>query len=215
MHRATRQASHTILLVEASPTLRRMITLGLQYRGLRIIEVDAPGDLPDLSTSYPDLILLDIDGAVGNGAQSLAEIESNPLLASLPIVTLAWETPGFISSDEEGVRTRHSRRISLVKPFDARALYAVIESQLHRQLSSVEEQYVRSASRAITRVAYAPSTAPPAPSLCPMLTAVGLLLAFIGLMLQLAITAIGLLIVIIALLWWTLGTKPGNVAMAR
>jgi plastocyanin domain-containing protein len=48
-----------------------------------------------------------------------------------------------------------------------------------------------------------------------MITAAGLLLTVVGLMLQIAITAIGLLIVIAALLWWTLGTKPENLAVAR
>ena len=45
------------------------------------------------------------------------------------------------------------------------------------------------------------------PSIWPLVTAAGLLLAFTGLMIQITITALGLLIVIVALLWWTLGSK--------
>lgn len=220
MHRAVRQ--RTILLVEADPALRRMITLGLQYRGLRVIDVDSPGELSDMSKSNPDLVLLDIDGKVGNGVQSLAEVQANPTLTSLPIVMLTWDASTLISSGEElddanETPARQSRCTTLAKPFDARSLYAMIETQLNQdtQQAAVEQHHVQPASRAISHVTYAPPTSLATPSLCPMLTAAGLMLALIGLMLQLAITAVGLLIVIAALLWWTLGAKPDSLAIAR
>ena len=40
------------------------------------------------------------------------------------------------------------------------------------------------------------------------ITAAGVLLVFIGMMLQIAVTGVGILIVLVALLLWTLGTKP-------
>lgn len=214
MHSAAghaRYTRHTILLVEANPSLRRMIALGLRYRGLDVIEAASPSEFCDMSKRCPDLILLDIDGEVGNGAALLAEIRAYPLLASLPTVLLAWDASIPARTREDNAQVRHA---SLAKPFDARALHAVIEAQLLQanQLPSAGEPYAQGASYSTARIAYA---SPATPSLCPMLTAAGLMLAFIGLMLQIAITAIGLLIVIAALLWWTLGSKQEHIAVAR
>jgi DNA-binding response OmpR family regulator len=198
-----------------------MIALGLRYRGLDVIEASSPDDLLDLKRC-PDLILLDIDGEVGNRAVALAEVQANPILTFLPIVMLTWDTSNLSEPDEDHENAketpaRQSRHTTLAKPFDARSLYAVIETQLHQNywLPAVEEQYAQSDSHVISRISYTPPASPAAPSLCPMLTAAGLMLAFIGLMLQLAITAVGLLIVIAALLWWTLGTKPESLVVAR
>jgi small neutral amino acid transporter SnatA (MarC family) len=76
-------------------------------------------------------------------------------------------------------------------------LHAAIE----RLLLNVEES---KAARKQERY-LAASRAAVAPSIWPLVTAVGVLLAMIGLMLQLTVTAIGLLVVITALLCWTLG----------
>jgi hypothetical protein len=54
-----------------------------------------------------------------------------------------------------------------------------------------------------------------APSVWPIVTAIGVLVAVIGVMLQIAITVVGILIVIVALLLWTLGTKPEQGMGAR
>jgi DNA-binding response OmpR family regulator len=212
MHSAAR---HTILLVEANPSLRRMIALGLRYRGLDVIEAASPDEIYDTSKRRPDLILLDIDGEVGNGAALLAEIQACLLLASLPIVLLTWDASMPLRTGEEYRLVQYT---SLAKPFDARALHAVIESRLSPENMPGQQEQSR-ASIQPGRDDSSPNnlraSSPAAPSLCPMLTAAGLMLAFIGLMLQIAITAIGLLIVIAALLWWTLGTKQENIAVAR
>ena len=47
-------------------------------------------------------------------------------------------------------------------------------------------------------------------SIWPLITAVGLFLAFIGLMGLLPLTGFGLLIVFASLLWWTLGGKASG-----
>jgi DNA-binding response OmpR family regulator len=212
MLRDARHREHTVLLVEADPALRRMIALGLRHRGLRVIEADAPGTLsiPHMSKNRPDLVLLDIDGSgrVNGGEQVLAEMQAAGWLASLPIVLLSWDISLPGSPGEELVKTDtgHSRCTSIAKPFDARALYATIDAQLK------QEQFAQVSS--ITRVTYAPPVSPARPSLCPILAAAGLLLIFAGLLLQLAVTGVGLLILIVTLLYWTLGSKPDNLAVA-
>ncbi len=215
MHSAAQHSRHTILLVEANPSLRRMIALGLRYRGLDVIEATSPHEIYDMSKRRPDLMLLDIDGEVGNGAALLAEIQAYPLLTSLPTVLLTWDASMLLRASEENRLVQYT---SLAKPFDARALHAVIEARLSPEnMPGLQEQSRTSIQpgRDDSSPNNMRAPSPAAPSLCPMLTAAGLMLAFIGLMLQIAITAIGLLIVIAALLWWTLGTKQENIAVAR
>ena len=194
MQRATR---HSVLLVEANPSLRRMITLGLQHRGLHTIEADAPASFPISPSIVPELIILDMDGRMVDSLSLLEQVEAHPTLSTLPVVILTWENNLSPAMRGEEAFGSAPARLFLSKPFDARALHAVID----RLLFDVEE------SKAARRQAayLATSRVVVAPSIWPLVTAIGLLLAMIGLMLQLTITAIGLLVVIIALLCWTLG----------
>jgi DNA-binding response OmpR family regulator len=193
MQHATR---HTVLLVEANPSLRRMIALGLQHRGQHVIEADSPASFPASPGVLPDLMVLDIDGEAGNGQALLAQAEAHPTLSTLPVVALAWED--HFPADMRNEDTVPPR-VCLTKPFDARALHIAIEQLL---LDSEETEAARKqASYLATRRTTA------TPSIWPLVTAIGLLLAVIGLMFQITVTAIGLLIVMTALLCWTLGTK--------
>src|SRR5215467_10679886 len=83
----------TVLLIEQDPALRRLITLGLQHRSIRVIEATSPADLPALDSNEqpPDLLLLDIDGSVNSDSSVLATFQSHPHLSTLPIIVLAWE----------------------------------------------------------------------------------------------------------------------------
>ncbi len=192
-----RTIRHSILLVEANPSLRRIITLGLQHRGLHAIEASTPASFPLSPSIVPELVILDIDGKVVDSQSLLDQIEAHPTLSTLPVVILTWESsPSAVIRTEEAFGSAPSR-LFLSNPFDARALHIAID----RLLLDVEES--RAAGR---QTAYlATSRAAVAPSIWPLVTAIGLLLAMIGLMLQLTITAIGLLVVMTALLCWTLG----------
>jgi DNA-binding response OmpR family regulator len=196
MQRATR---HSVLLVEANPSLRRMIALGLQHRGLHTIEANAPASFPLSPSVMPDLIVLDIDGETANGQTLLAQAEAHPALSTLPIVVLTWENYFPQEMREGALHWSVPARVYLTKPFDARALHNAIEQLLldveESRVARKQENYL-AARRAAT-----------APSIWPLITAIGLLLAMIGLMLQIAVTAVGLLIVMTALLCWTLGPK--------
>lgn len=200
MWRATR---HTVLLVEANPSLRRMIALGLQHRGLHVIEASSPSSFPASLALLPDLMVLDIDGEAGNGDALLAEVGANPALSSIPVVALAWENQ--VAAGEPGAEIQRivSPHTCLTKPFDARTLHAAIEQILLN--GEAEAQFVASTQKLEHYLAARHSTT--APSIYPLLAAVGLLLAVIGVMLQITVTAVGLLIVLTALLCWTLGAK--------
>jgi DNA-binding response OmpR family regulator len=174
-----------------------MITLGLQHRGLHSIEAQAPASLPVSPAIAPELIVLDIDGEMADGQSLLAQIEAHPMLATLPVVILTWENNFSPAMRAEETSGSAPARLFLSKPFDARALHAAIDSLLR----DVEES--KAARRQATYLAASRTAV--APSIWPLVTAIGLLLAMIGLMLQLTVTAIGLLVVITALLCWTLG----------
>ena len=189
-------SKHTVLLIEADRSLRRLITLGLQYRGMHVIEASSPTSMPSSLSQLPDVVVLDIDGEVGSNHALLSTFQSHPYFSTIPLIVLAWDC--FVTSGNH----KHSSQASitcLAKPFDARTLLTTIEQiQVTSQETcpaSRQEQLL--AKRSITST----------PSIWPLITAAGLLLSLIGLMTQITISALGLLVMLIALLWWTLGTK--------
>jgi DNA-binding response OmpR family regulator len=197
----------TILLIEADASLRRLITLGLQYRGMHVIEASSPADLPPLEAPQPDLLVLDVDAGISSDWSLVTEAQSHPLLATLPIVVLAWDYPS-----PEGIQQATTSVqpcvTCLSKPFDARTLHATIE----QLLATTTAQVVTPAKT--EEMLLAAHAASPSASIWPLITAAGLLVAFIGLMVQITLTAIGILIVMVALLWWTLGTKKEQVHLS-
>ncbi len=195
----------TVLLIEADRSLRRLIALGLQHRGMQIIEADSPTQLNIPEGQLPALLVLDIDSDANSDWSLLNVLDVLPELATIPIVVLTWEVLVPAGMPEDFVEERVT---SLSKPFDARTLHATIEQLLvtytaNRTGLTHEVQEVYTTGRAVSA----------APSIWPLLTAAGLLLAFIGLMGQLSLIIIGLCIVLVSLLWWTLGTKPERAAL--
>jgi DNA-binding response OmpR family regulator len=195
----------TVLLIEADRSLRRLIALGLQHRGMHIIEADSPTQLNIPEGQLPELLVLDIDSGVNSDWTLLESVYALPELSTIPIVVLTWEVLVPAGMGEDFVEERVT---SLTKPFDARTLHATVEQLLATytvhtagQTHAVHEAYA--AGRAVSA----------SPSIWPLLTAAGLLLAFIGLMGQLSLIIIGLLIVVVSLLWGTLGTKPERAAL--
>ena len=203
---------HTVLLIEQDASLRRLIALGLQYRGIQVIEATspAPTHLPasDIQAQPPDLLLLDIDGGVSSNWSLLTTVQSHPYFSALPIVVLAWENILPEATDAHRAATQ-TRITCLTKPFDARTLHSTIEQLL---LESAPQ--AANAAPATQELLLLAQTASPAPSIWPVITAAALLLTFIGLMVHITITVIGLVIFLIALLGWTLGTRPETAPMS-
>ncbi len=194
---------YIVLLIEADRSLRRLIALGLQYRGMHVIEASSPRNIPVLESQQPSLVVLDIDGEAGSNRSLLSTVLDNPYLSTLPMVVLAWDclVPAGIHQD-----TSQAQLTCLSKPFDARTLQATIE-----QILGVTEEINSTAKQGVLLAAH---SATPTPSIWPLITAVGLLLLFTGLMTQFVISVLGLLIIIVALLWWTLGTRPEHEPLA-
>ncbi len=194
-----RDTRFTVLLIEPDTSLRRLIVLGLEHRGMQVIEVDSLATLADQAITDPDLLVLDIDNGYRDDASLLAAVQAHPYLSALPMVVLAWERVQFAQR-----ASALPLREFLAKPFDARMLHATIENLLVTS-SSID----RSARRGIVPASTASVVS--SAGLCPLLTAAGLLLTVIGLMLlQLMIAGAGALVILFGLLWWTLGKRPAR-----
>jgi DNA-binding response OmpR family regulator len=197
-----RERKHTVLLIEADRSMRRLITLGLEYLGMYVIEAGFPTSIPALQSQLPDIVVLDIDSEAGSDYTLLSTFQSHPYFSSVPLIVLSWDCLVTSGSHLNG---SHTSIACLVKPFDARTLHTTIE-QIHdtRNFGPSSRQELLLANRSVT----------PTPSIWPLITAAGLVLALIGLMTQIAISALGLLVILIALLWWTLGTKAKSGSLA-
>ncbi len=189
----------TILLIEPDTSLRRLIVLGLQHRGLQVFAVGSLQALADQPVGHPDLLILDIDNGSCDDAVLLTTVQKHPFLSTLPLVVLAWERETQAhATDETSALVEYQ-----TKPFDARRLHATIENLL--ETSAALQQPERQTTAVALSHAFVAGA-----SLCPLITASGLLLTVIGLMLQFMVAGLGLLVILVGLLWWTLGKRPTN-----
>jgi len=196
----------TVLLIEPDPVLRRLIVLGLEHRGMHVIEAKSATSMTSFEGHQLDLLVLDVDGSAGHQRSFLAEAHAllaRPLFSSLPTILLVWEYPASIGAAQSTLAISSPVKY-LTKPFDARVLHETLDQFLLVQ--AAEEAAREARAEELLLATYAKQAS--SPSIWPVVTAAGLLLAFIGMMLQIAITIVGLLIVIVALLWWTLEKKP-------
>ncbi len=203
----------TVLLIEADTSLRRLIALGLEYRGMHVIEASSEWNLPTLGAKKPDLLILDVDGAKGSDWTLIEAAQAHPYLSTLPVVVLTWECPVAVGAASEEQNSFQGHTTCLTKPFDARALHTTIEALLVADSTNSTDSTAQETARK-QDILLMTQQATAAPSIWPLMTAAGLLLAFIGLMGVLAITALGLCIVLVSLLWWTLGTGGKKQAVA-
>ena len=185
------QTPSTVLVFEPDPSLRRLITLGLLHRNLSVVEVDSLSSLEETNTNSIDLLVLDVDNAVTCDWELLDTIQ--PRFASVATIVLAWEPPF----------TARRGTTFLPKPFDARTLHRTVDDLISARFA---EQRAREAQmEAALLAAYSSHTGP---SAWPVITAAGLFLLVVGLLLQLALAVVGGLIVVIGLLLWTLSGPP-------
>ena len=193
-----------VLLIEADASLRRLIALGLQHRNMDVIEASSFVHAPSIETA--DLLIIDVDGGIHSDWSLLASVKTAPAFATVPTIVLAWEQLPVIHTSLAATQTQVT---CLTKPFDARIMQESINQLL--AVRAAKEAALLAEAEAALLATYKTQTPP---SIWPILTAIGLLIAFMGMLLQVAITILGILIVIVALLWWTLGTKSVHRAVA-
>jgi DNA-binding response OmpR family regulator len=199
----------TLLLIESEASLRRLIALGLQDQGIYVVEASEPTTIPSFDTQQLDLVVMDVDRGPRADWSFLDVLQSHSQLSTLPMIVLAWNRPSAATTSPSVIALLESpaqaRAVFLPKPFDARALHGVI-GQLLQARTQQEAQH----EALIEERLLAAYSTYAAPSIWPVITAIGLLITVCGLLFHFAIVVLGLLVVIAALLLWTLGEKPAS-----
>ena len=89
----------TILLVEDTPDIRKMVKYMLEFSGFRVLEGKDGLEAVDLAfREHPDLILMDMSLPVMDGCQATRLIRKRHELAGVPIIACTaynqWEWRG-------------------------------------------------------------------------------------------------------------------------
>ena len=121
--------SARILVVDDSPTIRRVVAAILEARGYRaLLAGDGQEALEMLGTEEVDLVLLDFVMPRMNGYQFCRELRADPNLKTLPVV--------LMSAKGDKIRGQFVQQTgaidAITKPFDARGLIAVVEGALKK-----------------------------------------------------------------------------------
>jgi two-component system, chemotaxis family, chemotaxis protein CheY len=113
----------TILAVDDSPSLRRMVAFTLKGAGYDVIEaVDGHAALDKAKATTVALVLTDQNMPLMDGFTLIESLRALPAYARVPIVMLTTE-----SSDEMKARGRAVGATGwMVKPFDPRRLLEVV-----------------------------------------------------------------------------------------
>jgi twitching motility two-component system response regulator PilG len=119
-----------VLVVDDSPTVRKLVTITLEKRDYRVIPAgDGLEALAKISDGLPDLILLDITMPRMDGYQLCKIIKSNPGTKHVPVVMLSGKD-GFFDK----VRGRMAGSTEYItKPFKPDALVETVEKHIARK----------------------------------------------------------------------------------
>ena len=116
-----------ILVVEDSPTIRKVITITLKRSGYDIVEAeDGLEALSRISEGAPDLILLDVILPKMDGFKILSLIKGNKELKAIPVIMLTSKD-GFINKVKGKVAGASAY---LTKPFDPKKMIGEIEKHI-------------------------------------------------------------------------------------
>ncbi len=122
-----------LLVVDDSPTIRKVVSTLLQVRGYRAVTAADGREALRLLREQPiDLVLLDFVMPIMNGYQFCRELRADPNLRQLPVVLMSAKGDKI-----RGPFLRETGAIdAITKPFDPRALYAVVETALRKPTGS-------------------------------------------------------------------------------
>jgi twitching motility two-component system response regulator PilG len=118
-------ASRTVMVVDDSPTIRKILTLTLEAAGYSVIcAADGESALQHLSGVVPDAILLDIAMPGIDGYETCKRIKADARTAHLPILMLSGKDALFdkVKGHVAGA-TEY-----LTKPFEAETVLAAVAS---------------------------------------------------------------------------------------
>lgn len=116
-----------VLVVDDSPTVRKIVQLTLQREGLMVVSAsDGLGALAAVAHYQPDLILLDIMLPQMDGYHICQIVRKNPDYRDTPIIML---------SGKDGIFDKMRGKLAgsteyLTKPFDANELVQTVQRHL-------------------------------------------------------------------------------------
>lgn len=122
----------TILTVEDSPNIRRLIAYNLQRAGFKVLEAgDGKEAVRLLQKTVPDLVVLDIRMPEMDGFQLLELMRRYPKAAAIPVVMMT-----ALSQPEDVDRALRLGVVDyLVKPLDPAVLIAKVKEALTHHLA--------------------------------------------------------------------------------
>ena len=113
----------TILTVDDSASMRRMVSFTLKAAGYEVIEaVDGEDALAKAKTSKSDLVLADVNMPKMDGITLIRELRKLPNYKFIPMLMLTTES----ASDKKSEGKAAGATGWLVKPFDPDKLLATI-----------------------------------------------------------------------------------------
>ena len=114
---------HTVMIVDDSPTIRKILGLSLEREGYRVIaEPDGESAIERLAQVVPDVILLDIAMPKLDGYEVCKLIKQSPRTAGIPVVMLSGK--GAFFDQVKGHMAGATEY--LTKPFETPAVLAVV-----------------------------------------------------------------------------------------
>jgi twitching motility two-component system response regulator PilG len=132
----TKPKGKTILVVDDSPTVRKLISSKLEKSGHSVVcAVDGIDGLAKITESLPDLVFLDISMPRMDGYDVCKEIRANPTTKNLPVVMISGKD-GFFDK----VRGKMAGTSGYVtKPFGPDTLMKALETYLlPEQIAAVQ-----------------------------------------------------------------------------
>ncbi|MDY6831788.1 MAG: response regulator [Thermodesulfobacteriota bacterium] len=127
LSRTKRNSNHLIMVVDDSPTIRRIVENGLTAAGFKVVTAEnGRHALEVLRDTPPDLILSDIDMPVMNGLEFCETIHADPAFSGIPFIVMS-------AKSDRGHMNRmvqHGAVSYVCKPFNMDALVIQIEETL-------------------------------------------------------------------------------------
>ena len=132
----TKPKGKTILVVDDSATVRKLLTSKLEKSGHNVVcAVDGVDGLAKIAENLPDLVFLDISMPRMDGYEVCKEIRSNPVAKNLPVVMISGKD-GFFDK----VRGKMAGASGYVtKPFGPDALMKALETHLAAEQPPAEQ----------------------------------------------------------------------------
>jgi twitching motility two-component system response regulator PilG len=128
-----RKQENTVLVVDDSPTVRKIVAVTLERQGYRVLSASGAIEaLARINEALPDLILLDIAMPHMDGYQLCKLIKGNTLTKSVPVVMLSGKD-GFFDK----VRGRMNGATHYItKPFEPATLVEAVQKYCRRNGAS-------------------------------------------------------------------------------